>query len=406
MLQAYAVARQLTLDQAFDWGDETLPLSVLGTRVLAQKIVTDRPQPPFDRVTMDGIGLNFAAYASGQRRFPIAGIVAAGTPPPPLADPTTCLEVMTGAVRPPGTTTIVRYEDLERRGDAFLLPDGLKDGQNIHLKGSDAALGATLLTPGAVIGGAAINLLAGCGYAQVNVKKLPRTAVIATGDELVAVATQPLPHQIRMSNLFHLQHQLATTGIAASTHHLTDDPALLKSKIGELLGDHDLLIFSGGVSKGRYDFLPEVLAELGVKQLFHRVAQRPGKPIWVGRTAQTMVFGLPGNPVSSLTGLLAYVGPWLRKNLGVTDQPVWRALATDVRFPKPLTLFQFCAVDPITQAAVPVPNAGSGDAASMLRGDGLLVLPADRDDFPAGERFRWIPFDNMMGAGGRGPVTP
>jgi molybdopterin molybdotransferase len=396
MLYLYAAARQLTLDQAFDWGSETLPLSDLGTRVLAQKVTADRAQPPYDRVTMDGIAFDFAAYKDGQRLFPVAGIVAAGTPPPELTDPTTCFEVMTGAVRPPGSTTIVRYEDLEQSGAAFRLPDGIEDGKNIHRKGSDAELGAALMQPGTVIKGAAINLLAGCGYAEASVKKLPRTAVIATGDELVAVAEQPLPHQIRMSNLFHLQHQLATAGIAASTHHFADDPAWMKTKIGELLSTHDLLIFSGGVSKGRYDFLPDVLAELGVKKLFHRVAQRPGKPIWVGRTAKTMVFGLPGNPVSSLTGLLAYVGPWLRQNLGLPEQKIMRELATDLNFPKPLTLFQLCTIDRQTQSAVPVTNAGSGDAASMLRGDGLLVLPAQENHFPAGERFAWIPFDKML----------
>lgn len=396
MLTDYPTARKLTLQQTFDWGEETVPLPLAGGRVLAQPLLADRPQPPFDRVTMDGIAVDFAQYAAGQRKLDIVGIVAAGAPVMALPEGPVCLEVMTGAVLPPGATTIIRYEDLQRKGDAFHLSDGVKDRSNIHRMGSDAAQGQELLSPGAVIGGAAINLLAGCGYAEVRVKKLPRVAVIATGDELVGVGEQPLPHQIRMSNLFHLQHELATAGIRATTHHIKDDQDKLKVKIRELLGSNEVLVFSGGVSKGKYDFLPEVLAELGVEQLFHRVAQRPGKPLWVGRTAEAMVFGLPGNPVSGLTGLLAYVGPFLRLNLGLPDREEKRALATEFSFDKDLTLFQVCSVDPATQLVTPVTNAGSGDAASMLRADGLLVLPRERSTFAAGETFSFLPFDRLL----------
>ncbi|WP_020567216.1 molybdopterin molybdotransferase MoeA [Neolewinella persica] len=396
MLTDYPTARQLTLQQNFNWGEETVPLVAAAGRILAEPLLADRPQPPFDRVTMDGIAIDYTNYATGQRTFPIEGIVAAGTATTSLTDAANCLEVMTGAVMPPGATTVIRYEDLERVGETFVLPDGVQDGKNIHQQGRDAAAGARLMQEGARIGGAAINLLASCGYANVVVKRLPKVAVIATGDELVAVEASPLPHQIRMSNLFHLQHQLATAGIAATTHHIVDDQAVLREKIAELLSQKDILIFSGGVSKGKYDFLPGVLAELGVEQLFHRVAQRPGKPIWVGRTQETMVFGLPGNPVSSLTGLLAYVGPFLRKNLGMVAREDQRALAEDFAFGKDLTLFQVVAIDPATQRVRPVTNGGSGDASSMLRGDGFLVLPRERSTFAAGESFPFLPFDQLL----------
>lgn len=392
MLTDYTKALEITCTQTFDWGEEKVSLSGAGNRILAEPLLTDRPQPPYDRVTMDGIAIDHAAYAKGQREFPIAGIVAAGAVPLSLKGPGHCLEVMTGAVCPPGTTTIIRYEDLERVGEAFRLPEGVPDAKNIHRMGSDAALGEELLAPGAVIGGAAINLLAGCGYAEVLVKRLPKVAVIATGDELVEVGETPLPHQIRMSNVFHLRHQLSLAGIVAETHHLPDSVAALKPAIKALLERKDVLIFSGGVSKGRYDFLPEVLAELGVKQLFHRVAQRPGKPIWVGRTETTMVFGLPGNPVSSLVGLLAYVGPFLRKNLGLADRTEIRVLGARLAFRPDLTLFQVSRISPDDQRAYPVTGGGSGDASSMLRGDGVLVLPQERPNFVEGEAFPFITF--------------
>jgi molybdopterin molybdotransferase len=396
MLTNYHEAKKTTLAQTFAWGEERVPLAEAGGRILAEPLSTDRPQPPYDRVTMDGIAINYTGYADGLRAFPVAGIVAAGAEPITLSAPNQCLEVMTGAVLPPGTTTVIRYEDIVREGESYRLPDGVADAKNIHRAGSDAVKGQELLAPGALIGGAAINLLAGCGYAEVLVKRLPQVAIIATGDELVGVEQQPLPHQIRMSNLFHLQHQLSTAGIGAKTHHLADDKALLNGAIAGLLAANDILIFSGGVSKGKYDFLPEVLADLGVEKLFHRVAQRPGKPIWVGRTDTTMVFGLPGNPVSSLTGLLAYVAPFLRHNLGLNERDEMRVLATDFSFGKDLTLFQVASLDRATQRANPITNAGSGDASSMLRADGLLVFPHDRSTFAAGEAFPFIPFDKIL----------
>ncbi len=396
MLTDYQEALKITLAQSFNWGEEHVPLAKVSGRILAEPLRTDRPQPPFDRVTMDGIAINFTGYSSGQRKFPIAGVVAAGAEPIALTDVGHCLEVMTGAVLPPGATTVIRYEDLERKDDSFFLPEGVADTNNIHYTGSDAKQGQELLAPGSVIGGAAINLLASCGYANVLVKRLPKVAIIATGDELVEVGEQPLPHQIRMSNLFHLQNQLSTAGIQAVPHHLADNKAVLLTVIQDLLASNDILIFSGGVSKGKYDFLPEVLTELKVEKLFHRVAQRPGKPIWVGRAEDRMVFGLPGNPVSSLTGLLAYVGPFLRKNLGLSEELDKRALGADFSFDKDLTLFQIAAISSTTQFAHPVSNAGSGDAASMIRADGFLVLPRERSTFAAGEAFPFIPFDKIL----------
>ncbi len=395
MLMDYTEALEITLAQTFSWGKETVELAQAAGRVLAEPLLTDRDLPPFDRVTMDGVAIDHGAYAAGRRVFPIAGIVAAGAPTTALTAPDQCLEVMTGAVLPPGATTIVRYEDLERVGEAYRLPEGVPDRTNIHRQGSDAVRGQELCAAGTVIRGAAIQLLASCGYARVQVQKLPRVAVIATGDELVEVGAQPLPHQIRMSNLYQLAHQLSTAGIKATTYHLHDEVELLTAAIARLLADNDVLVFSGGVSKGKYDFLPEVLTSLGVEQLFHRVAQRPGKPIWVGRTARTMVFGLPGNPVSSLTGLLAYVGPFVRKNLGLVVPAAQRRLAEEVTFPKDLTLFQIVATD-AAAAAHPVRNAGSGDAASLLRADGLLVLPRGDSTFPAGATFTYLPFDQLL----------
>lgn len=386
---AYPTARRIVLDQSFAWGDERVDLLAAPGRVLAEDLVTDRPQPPFDRVTMDGIALDHVAYAGGRRNFPLAGVVPAGSPPPTLTDPATCLEVMTGAVRPPGTTTIVRYEDLERTVRGVRLPEGIQDGKNIHRKGEDAPAGCVLAPAGTVVRPATVNLLAGCGYARPLVRRLPRTTVVATGDELVPVTATPAAHQIRRSNLYHIHALLAQLGIAPALAPLPDDKPRLLAAVGRLLAENDLLIFTGGVSKGKYDYLPEVFTELGVETLFHRVAQRPGKPLWAGRTDTTMVFGLPGNPVSAAACSVTYVLPFLRNNLGTAPVVHPRQLAAPVRFPKPLTLFQLVAIDPINQHLRPLAGAGSGDASSMLQADGFAVLPAERDEFGVGE---WVEF--------------
>ena len=403
MLTDYAEACRLVLEQKFDWGTETVPLAAAPGRTLAEPLRTDRPQPPFDRITMDGIAIDHAAYATGQRVFSVAGVVAAGAVPPSLTDSTTCLEVMTGAALPPGTTTVIRYEDLIMVAEGFRLPDGVMDGKNIHESGSDAPAGYELAPAGTVIDHQLINLLATCGYAAVSVRKLPRITIVATGDELVPVGAVPGPQQIRMSNahqlralLSHLSSALPIRselpGASPAIMHLRDDREELRGRVRELLASNDLLLFSGGVSKGKFDFLPEVLAELDVSKLFHRVAQRPGKPLWVGRTDNCMVFGLPGNPVSSLVGTVNYVLPFLRQNLGQPLVTERRQLGEDVHFAKDLTLFQLVRIDPTDQRAYPVRGAGSGDAASMLRATGVLVLPRAQNDFGTGEWFDYVRF--------------
>ena len=390
----FTTARDLVLRQRFDWGTERVPLAAAVGRVLAEAIVADRDQPPFDRVAMDGIALHYPTYAAGQRRFPVARVQPAGQPSPALADPTHCVEIMTGAALPPGVTTVIRYEDLERDGEAFLLPPGVEDERNIHRRGADTTAGEELLAPGIRIGVAAVGMLATCGYDEVTVRRLPRVAIVSTGDEIVGVGEQPLDHQIRGSNLHQIAAVLRRVGLAPSLHHLPD-AADGAARLAELLSENELLLLSGGVSKGRFDHVPGWLADCGVSRLFHRVAQRPGKPLWAGRTDRTMVFALPGNPVSSLVGTLAYVLPWLAVNqTGRAPEPRLAVLAEDVTFRPPLTLFQLVesAVDRTNggRYVSPVRHAGSGDGASLLRGDGFLVLPGERAVFRAGEVFGFL----------------
>lgn len=392
MLTPVSSARDLLSAIDLGWPEETVLFNDARTRVRAQKIIADRDQPPFDRVAMDGIAIDHAAYAAGQRRFPIARLQAAGAPPEPLTDSTKCIEIMTGAALPTGVTTVIRYEDLSREGDAFRLPEGVLDGKSIHERAKDIERGMPLATGRNRIGAAEIGMLATCGYKRVKVIRQPRIAVVATGNELVPVDAQPLDHQIRMSNVYQLQFLLDRAGALTTVHHFPDERGLLLKSLEDCVANNDLVVLSGGVSKGKLDFVPGVLAELGVEKLFHGVAQRPGKPLWCGRRGKTVVFGLPGNPASSLNCLVNYVLPFVDRQFGLPDEPVFARLAEDVDFKPDLTLFQLVSLasDPVTGVllAHPTRNQGSGDATSLLRSGGFLELPAGQRVYPAGGVYR------------------
>ena len=389
----YAEALSLTLDTAVDFGTERVPLAQATGRILRQEVVADRDQPPFDRVAMDGLALDYSAYAAGRRRFAVSHMAPAGRAPRPVSSGDHCVEVMTGAPLPPGTTAVIRYEDVERVGAEFIVPDGVTDGQNIHPQATDGRSGDSILRGPVRIGPTQAAVLATYGVPEVTVGRWPRVAIASTGDEIVPVEQPPLDHQIRSSNVYQLAALFRQMGIEPTVDHLGDDPAGGQATLNRLLEEHDLLLLSGGVSKGKLDHVPDWLAGAGVEKLFHRVAQRPGKPLWVGRNASTMVFALPGNPASSLVGAVAYLGPWLRRALGVERPNQLVNLLDDVVFAPSLTLFRSVRLEPTPggTGARPVANSGSGDLVSLARTDGFLVLPADRVNFSAGEIFPYLP---------------
>lgn len=282
---------------------ETVPLSQANNRLLAKNLHADRDFPPFDRVAMDGIALRHAAWAAGQTEFELEGFQYAGAPAAPLQNSQAAIEAMTGAVLPPGTDVVVRYEDLEiSAGRARIQIPPLDPGTNIHSRAADRCLGDLLLPVGTRLGPAEVAVAATVGAAQVLVQRRPRVALVSTGNELVPVEATPFPHQIRRSNTYALAALLAPDGAECTDFYFPDDLTQLRHGLPALLkGDFDAVVFSGAVSQGKADFLPGVLRELGVREVFHGVAQRPGKPLWFGEVVGgPVVFGLPGNPVSTL----------------------------------------------------------------------------------------------------------
>ncbi|WP_019948205.1 molybdopterin molybdotransferase MoeA [Hymenobacter aerophilus] len=390
-------------------GTELLNLPLAAGRILREDLRADRDFPPFNRVAMDGVALRYDALAAGQREFFVEATQFAGQPPVATPDPAAAVEIMTGAVLPAGLDTVIRYEDLTFRTDAAghrhatvqALPP--RAGHNVHTRAADRRQGDLLLPAGTRLEPAEMAVAATIGAATVAVARRPRLAVVSTGDELVPISEQPAAHQIRRSNGLMLQAAAWQAGAEADSFHFDDDPAALRGGLPALLAGYDAVVMSGGVSMGKADFLPEILQELGVTQLFHGVAQRPGKPFWFGAQAGgAVVFALPGNPVSTFVNFYRYVQPWLRAGqqpagaAGAVGGPVPAVLTAPVEFKPTLTHFLLVSLESGPDGrllATPERAGGSGDMASLLTSSGFLELLPELSQFPEGSvlpawRFR------------------
>ncbi|MBA4056054.1 MAG: molybdopterin molybdenumtransferase MoeA, partial [Marivirga sp.] len=258
-------ASTIVLTNLFKPSIETVSFQDAVNKVLAEQVVADRDFPPFDRVSMDGIAIRFKDWQEGRREFTIESVQAAGEEQKFLKRNGTCLEVMTGAVLPGNTDTVIRYEDLAiNNGSATVTSVPIIKGQNIHGRGKDASDGSILLEPGIILSPAEIALLAAVGKSNVNVFSFPRTAIIASGDELVEVSATPLPHQIRRSNTYAIQAAMNALGWKGDTFHLADNKEQMLSAMKDIIQTYRVIILSGGVSKGKFDFVPEVLEEIGI----------------------------------------------------------------------------------------------------------------------------------------------
>ncbi len=365
-------------------------------RVLAERILADRDFPPFDRVAMDGVAIQYASWKSGRNEFFIEAVQAAGEPRKELMNGNNCLEVMTGAMLPEGTDAVIRYEDVRiENGLATIQVSEISIRQNIHKQAQDAKHDEVLLEPGIVLSPAEIALLASVGKSIVDVFSLPKAAVVSSGDELVEISSTPAPHQIRRSNTYALQAAMRSVGWESDSFHMADEKESIIQSLKELITKNDVIILSGGVSKGKFDYIPDALEAIGVRKLFYQVNQRPGKPFWFGVSEKgKVVFALPGNPVSTYMCFYRYIKPWLFKSLGIEVQSLQAILGSDFSFAPSLTYFLQVEVRLEKGRLIAYPNqgGGSGDFANLKNVTGFLELPADRIEFKKGEVFDYIPF--------------
>lgn len=397
MMLTVAAAFKAVIQTVRDLGAETVPFEAATGRILREPVLADRPFPPFDRITMDGIAVNYDSFARGQHIFGVEDIQAAGTPQLQLSNTANCIEVMTGAILPEMTDTVIPYEHLtptEHEGfRRFTVHKTVKKGQNIHRIGSDIATGAVLIPAGTAIGPAEAGVLATVGKTHVLVSKQPRVVLIATGNELVPVHTTPAVHQVRMSNVYSMLASLEQMGMKARYIHLLDEEDEMREQLQSLLEETDVWISSGAVSAGKFDYLPAVLQQLGMQQIFHKVQQRPGKPFLFGRFNDgPVVFALPGNPVSGFMCFYRYVQPWIQSAMGMPlQEPFYARLSEKVLFDADLEYYlpvKLQSQPDGSVMAIPQPYQGSGDLASLLKADAFLTLPLEENVFEKGSCYQ------------------
>jgi molybdopterin molybdotransferase len=378
-----------------DWGASLDSIESTSSFESLLPLKSDRAYPPFDRVMMDGIAVNFTRYDQGLRSFPLKGVAAAGTPPLALTDVNCAIEVMTGAPLPIGTDLVIPYEHIQIQNEiAHISLDIVRSRmENIHHEGSDCRSGEVVSPAGSTFNGAFAGIAASMGYSRIQSKRKPKILIISTGNELVEIHETPAAHQIRRSNAYALKASLAINGlIDCQLHHLNDDPKLIAEHYKKNKSEFDILIYSGGVSKGKFDYLPSVWADMGVHQYFHEVTQRPGKPLWFGvdHNHQTAVLGLPGNPVSSLVCLHRYL---------LKNRNVYAELSEEISFKKDLTYFvpvKICFSQEAKLIASPLPIKNSGEFTALSGSDGFLELPRERSLFKRGESFLFFPWRNFL----------
>lgn len=395
----YEQARNKVIEEI---GKRTVTRAAIGVSVwdalglvLAQEVKTDREYPPFDRSTRDGYAVRAKEAAPGASLKCVGEIKAGDTVSEPLGAGT-CVQIMTGAAIPRGADAVVMIEHTQRERDVARFERAAQTGQNIVPRGSEAAAGQTILRPGMRLGYAELALAAQVGAVELRCAKKPRVAILSTGDEVVAVEESPGAFQIRNSNSVSLAAQVRIAGgepvVLGNAADRVED---LGEKIERGLKE-DALVLSGGVSMGEYDLVEKVLKAMGAEFFFDAVAIRPGKPAVFGFCQGKPVFGLPGNPVSTMVTFELLVAPAIDLLSGAEARalPLLEARLGEALKEKPgMTHFLPARVE--WRGAAPEVKAlqwqGSGDIAALAKANCFLVVPADREKIEAGERVSvWL----------------
>ncbi len=369
---------------------ERLDLRAAHGRVLAGEVRADRDYPPFDRATRDGFAVRAADCASIPATLQIIGEIRAGDTFARAVASGQCAQVMTGAAVPAGADAVVMIEHTRPSQAQAVVEKRVERGQNIVARASEAKAGQALLAPGTRLGYAEMAIAAQVGQSQVEVTQRPRVAVLSTGDEVVELGERPGPFQIRNSNNVSLAAQVELAGgEAVPLGNAPDRIEELRARIQRGL-EEDVLVLSGGVSMGKYDFVETVLHELGAECVFDAVAIRPGRPAVFGLCRGKPVFGLPGNPVSTMVTFELLVAPALDLLSGAAARPLpllKARLAKAVRQKTALTHFLPAQITWAGgEAAVEeLPWQGSGDIVALAAANCFLVVHASRLEMTAGE---------------------
>ncbi len=374
-------AQQLVLQQARLFGKEIILLDEALGRVLNEPLTADRDYPPFNRATMDGIAISSTDWEAGTRSYNIVETVFAGKAATKIIGKGECYKIMTGAGVPAGADTVIRKEDLQvNESSVSITVSEISMGQNIAAKGSDIREGIAVADPPQLIKPGIITTLASLGYDEVKVASLPSVSIITTGDEVLPVGAAVNKVQIRNSNQHLLKALLQQWKIKpVSCEHIKDDAAALLQAINRRK-QNDILILSGAVSAGDADYVPEVLLKVGAEKIFHKVAIRPGKPIWFGRFEKgAVVFALPGNPFSTFVTFKLFIENFLLQCFGLPPMQPFYLPFNGNRIKKTnLDEFFPAIISGNPSVVTPVDFNTSGDITAVLKAGALAMQPAEK----------------------------
>ena len=401
----YEEALQKLLEKVPQPSVVRLPLELTRGRVLAHEVRADLDVPPFHKSFMDGYAVRSSDVSAAPVRLKVIGTVAAGGFTQRRIGPGETVQIMTGAVVPLGADAVQVVEKTRKvSSSAVEIQESVSKGENVAPQGSEVVSGAAVLERGRIVGPAEIGVLATFGRTNVEVYGTPSAAVISTGNELVKIDQEPGSGQIRNSNSYLLWAQCCELGLDATILPVvTDDPEQIRAAVRKGL-EEDLVLVSGGVSMGEFDYVHQVLAEEGLEIFFHKVALKPGKPVLVGRMDRNMVFALPGNPVSAFVTFELFVRPAVRKWMGFEQLGLQRVRAQLLQelHQKPGRLFfkpaqTFWKGDGFKVS--PLETKGSSDLVGFSQADSLLVMDAEVRRLQQGAQVEVLLLENHPGRG-------
>lgn len=382
-------ARKRVLEGVFPLGCETVPLAELGGRVFANDLVCPFDVPHFDNSQVDGY-----AMRAGDGLLPrrIAGVSAAGGPPPSSLAKGEAMRIFTGAPLPNGADAVVMQEDVQADRNVIRLSENPETGAFVRLRGEEIRAGASFPLSGLVASPPQVGLAASFGLSALSVYRKPRVAVVATGNELAEVGRTLEPGQVYASNSWAIADALAGLGIAeVETQVVDDDPERTRRALDSALQGADVLITLGGVSVGDHDLVRSTLDRLGVQEEIWRVAMKPGKPFYFGTHTGKAVFGLPGNPVSALVTFYVLVRPALRRMLGIREAEEETTVRLGTRFVRRDSRYEFVRATLTDGVATPVEHQGSHMQTGLAFADALVHIPDGATEIEAGEPVRATP---------------
>ncbi|MCB1195047.1 molybdopterin molybdotransferase MoeA [bacterium] len=377
-------------------GMENVPLQNAVQRICAEEVVSDIDIPPFDTSAMDGYAVRHEDVTGTPVKLKVIESIQAGYMPKKSVCSGECSAIMTGAPLPEGADTVIMVEHTEKLSGSHILVNrsGAKS-EHIRFKGEVLAGNSSILSRGTMVSNRHIPLLAAAGKTVLSVFALPHVTIISTGDELVEPHLTPKHGQIRNTNAPMLTAHLAALHIAphyAGIAQDTEDGLMRKISLGL---QSNILIVTGGVSAGDYDLAPSILRTLGVKQLFHKVNIQPGKPFFFGKRADTLIFGVPGNPVSSMIIFLLFIRPALLKMMGANDvfgTVLSGRLTKDFRKKQGRKMVYPVKISfaDLSYAVTPLDYLGSADIRAFAEADGAMILDGNRPEWKRGEPVEFM----------------